>query len=427
MPSVYTMSREQFEQRMRVRRAATCLAVARSAIASGKMAEAIDRLEEACSLDPDASEARLLLEELRPQEPAGTTPPERRAHTELAGWSHWVAAAIAICALATLAFFWPVGPSATDGWVEPSRESPSTPADDPLPSATGTAPAPAVASHVEIPSPGGATGPIGTAGNASPAGSPNAAPPGSVAIKVTDEPVVQRPLPMVPANGEPAAAPGSDTAGAARAALEPNPGAVPAGTAPPVSRPAPLQAENASMASSSTAAMGGDAPAVTVPPARPAPPQLPPLERVPIVDDTPAKVVAENEPAPVAKAVAPARNDAAEASRLVTGESGEIEGTLRRYADAYSRLDAAAARAVWPTVDQRALARAFDGLQSQGVVFEHCDVTVSGDDATAACSGRAQFVPKVGSREPLVERRQWTFRLRKAVDAGWQITQAEAR
>jgi hypothetical protein len=116
----------------------------------------------------------------------------------------------------------------------------------------------------------------------------------------------------------------------------------------------------------------------------------------------------------------------AEATVRPPTDTHAIEGTLRRYADAYARLDAAAARAVWPTVDQRALARAFEGLESQGIVFEHCNVAVAGEDATAACAGRAQYVPKVGSREPLVERRQWTFRLRKA-DGEWQITRAEAR
>jgi hypothetical protein len=111
---------------------------------------------------------------------------------------------------------------------------------------------------------------------------------------------------------------------------------------------------------------------------------------------------------------------------MKASDAGEIQETLHRYADAYARLDAGAARAVWPTVDQRALARAFEGLESQGLSFEHCDVTVAGGDATAACRGRARYVPKVGSRVPLVESRQWTFRLRKG-DAGWQIMQAEAR
>jgi hypothetical protein len=124
----------------------------------------------------------------------------------------------------------------------------------------------------------------------------------------------------------------------------------------------------------------------------------------------------------------PGRADVpAEASfRPAVDDAGLVEETLHRYADAYARLDAGAARAVWPTVDQRALARAFEGLESQGIVFEHCDVTVAGERATAACRGRAQYVPKVGSREPLVARRLWSFRLEKA-GAGWQIVEAEAR
>jgi hypothetical protein len=149
-------------------------------------------------------------------------------------------------------------------------------------------------------------------------------------------------------------------------------------------------------------------------------PVLPPLERVAVVDDAPVKAV------PPESAAAPPTGAAESALRTSAADAREIEGTLRRYAEAYARLDAVAARAVWPTVDQRALARAFEGLESQGIVFDHCDVTVAGPDATAACRGRAHYVPKVGSREPLVERRQWTFRLRKG-DAGWQIVRADAR
>ncbi|HSK08228.1 MAG TPA: hypothetical protein VK911_01530, partial [Vicinamibacterales bacterium] len=94
--------------------------------------------------------------------------------------------------------------------------------------------------------------------------------------------------------------------------------------------------------------------------------------------------------------------------------------------DAYNRLDATAARRVWPTVDERALARAFAGLESQGGNFERCDLQVAGAEATAACRGRARYVPKVGSRDPISENRQWSFRLRRA-GSGWQIVQAEAR
>jgi hypothetical protein len=93
--------------------------------------------------------------------------------------------------------------------------------------------------------------------------------------------------------------------------------------------------------------------------------------------------------------------------------------TLQRYRSAYEGLDAGSAQAVWPAVNQAALARAFDGLQSQTLTFE------TGDAATAICRGSARYVPKIGSREPRVEPRLWNFTLHK--DAGdWKIDSARA-
>jgi len=118
--------------------------------------------------------------------------------------------------------------------------------------------------------------------------------------------------------------------------------------------------------------------------------------------------------------------DPAPASYRARDEKEEIGRTLQLYADAYQRLDASAARRVWPTVDERALARAFAGLQSQGISFERCETEVDGAEARAVCRGRAEYVPKVGSREPLTASRQWTFRLRRAGE-GWQIASADVR
>jgi hypothetical protein len=118
----------------------------------------------------------------------------------------------------------------------------------------------------------------------------------------------------------------------------------------------------------------------------------------------------------------------APAAYLATaGDEKEIEQTLQLYAEAYERLDASAARRVWPSVDERALARAFAGLESQGLSFERCDVEVQEAEARAVCRGRARYVPKVGNREPLTASRQWTFRLRRAGDNSWQIADAEVR
>jgi hypothetical protein len=82
-----------------------------------------------------------------------------------------------------------------------------------------------------------------------------------------------------------------------------------------------------------------------------------------------------------------------------------VKQTLQRYRSAYDGLDAQSAQAVYPAVNQAALARAFDGLQSQTLIFDACDVQLRGDAATATCRGSARYVPKIGSREPRVEPR----------------------
>jgi hypothetical protein len=104
----------------------------------------------------------------------------------------------------------------------------------------------------------------------------------------------------------------------------------------------------------------------------------------------------------------------------------EIEKVLQQYQLAYGRLDASGAKAIWPAVDERALSRAFEGLDSQSVKFDRCTVYISSPDADAACAGVVTYVTKVGSREPRSERRRWTFRLRKTGDS-WTIIRAEAR
>jgi hypothetical protein len=102
-----------------------------------------------------------------------------------------------------------------------------------------------------------------------------------------------------------------------------------------------------------------------------------------------------------------------------------VRATLSRYEGAYSSLDAAAASAVWPGVDRRALASAFQGLSSQDVSLGRCDVRVSGATAQAECSGTAKWTPKVGGG-PQTAARQWRFDL-KSVGNDWVITRATVR
>jgi hypothetical protein len=102
-----------------------------------------------------------------------------------------------------------------------------------------------------------------------------------------------------------------------------------------------------------------------------------------------------------------------------------VKQALQRYRSAYEGLDAQSAHAVWPAVNQAALARAFDGLESQSLTFDACDVRVRGESATATCQGSARYVPKIGSREPRIEPRVWNFSLHKAGD-DWKIESARA-
>ena len=119
----------------------------------------------------------------------------------------------------------------------------------------------------------------------------------------------------------------------------------------------------------------------------------------------------------------------ASAAALVPPQMGDDEGlvkqALQRYRTAYEGLDAHSARAVYPAVNQTALARAFDGLSSQTLTFDTCSVQLRGDAANATCRGTAKYVPKVGSREPRTEPRVWNFTLRRA-GAEWKIDTARA-
>jgi hypothetical protein len=124
------------------------------------------------------------------------------------------------------------------------------------------------------------------------------------------------------------------------------------------------------------------------------------------------------EPSPAARPLTP------EAIADVDARSA-VRATLARYEAAYSGLDVSAARAVWPAVDERALAKAFDGLSSQRVALDRCDVSVAGGTAKAICSGSAEWTPKVGGGQRRQSRR-WAFELANA-GGSWQIVRADAR
>lgn len=107
-------------------------------------------------------------------------------------------------------------------------------------------------------------------------------------------------------------------------------------------------------------------------------------------------------------------------------ETTAVRTALNRYRNAFSNLDASGAKAVWPDVDEKTLTRAFSQLEQQVIVFDACNIDVAAARATASCNGRAQFVPKVGSRTPRTESRQWTFTLNRG-ERDWKIQSVTSR
>ena len=172
----------------------------------------------------------------------------------------------------------------------------------------------------------------------------------------------------------------------------------------------------------STVARAAEPPVTTPAPEVPLGPLAMP-EPLPAAPPSPPPVVPAlrtNEPSPdVITASAPPPPPAPPVD-----ERARVRSVLSRYEAAYSGLDASAARAVWPGVNERALAHAFDGLRSQNLSLGRCDVEVTGSIARAECAGSASWTPKIGSGR--TESRRWAFDLRNASGA-WQIVRAEVR
>lgn len=99
--------------------------------------------------------------------------------------------------------------------------------------------------------------------------------------------------------------------------------------------------------------------------------------------------------------------------------------TLRDYAEAYGSMNVQATARVWPSVDRRALTRAFTTLKSQGLTFESCTVNLAEERATAHCRGTVRFVRKVGNPDPLTALQEWVFKMRKFGN-DWMIENVSA-
>jgi hypothetical protein len=149
----------------------------------------------------------------------------------------------------------------------------------------------------------------------------------------------------------------------------------------------------------------------------PAPGPLPAVVPAVAVPDSPVGVSDSALPIPGSRVSA--------AGSPVPGDDERVQSVLQRYRSAFERLDAHSAAAVWPAVNENALARAFDGLHSQALTFDVCYVRLEDDVAAATCRGSARYIPKIGSREPRIEPRVWRFTLRKS-GSDWTIENARA-
>jgi hypothetical protein len=131
-------------------------------------------------------------------------------------------------------------------------------------------------------------------------------------------------------------------------------------------------------------------------------------------------------PAPRSRSNAPA-NATAASTVVPPSDEQRIRAVLRSYQAAFEQFDPNAVQAVWPSVDTKALGRAFDGLSSQSIVFDRCDVSVAAATARAACHGGVQYVKRVGGGGTQSARRQWNFDLQKSSDGAWRIQSLNSR
>jgi hypothetical protein len=148
----------------------------------------------------------------------------------------------------------------------------------------------------------------------------------------------------------------------------------------------------------------------------------------PLLGSPPLPASPRVEPRPVVEVAATLSRpepSAAPVPRMPPPEAA-IQSALSRYQTAYRDLDAGAARAIWPSVDSKALSKAFDRLEQQDLFFDSCRIAVHDVRAVASCQGFARYVPRVGSKAPRDDQRQWEFKLSK-VDDIWLIDSVSAR
>ncbi|MFN7917752.1 MAG: hypothetical protein U0Q55_20565 [Vicinamibacterales bacterium] len=388
----------RFEARARARRIDKRADAARAAIARGHLDRARDAMAEIRDIDPTHPELISLKFEL---DAAHHAPRPGSVWRRLTGGA-------ALCALGTALLLWPATRA------QRSVDKPAPAAADPAPVVADSPAVDTAALPTDV-----ALAPEPGADVRATTGRDGAREDGTAVAGGDGEPISHdAPTPPPSANQPPEAS--LDTQGSVRAASADAASRFDARGGPQLD----MRAYRRGAAVEPAAAVAEESGA-TVPEPRP---QLPAPEPQPVSRATPLSTPAFAPPAaPAAVPEAPPHPAPAlpPVAVPIVRDDELARRALQQYRRGYDALDARAVQQVWPAVDTSALQRAFDGLQSQRLTFEDCQIDLRGAAATAVCRGTARYVPKVGSRDPREDARVWTFNLRKNADA-WVIASARA-
>lgn len=146
-------------------------------------------------------------------------------------------------------------------------------------------------------------------------------------------------------------------------------------------------------------------------------------ETPPAVVSTAVPLPERGEPIPIRKRSrrAAARDVAPAVIAPLDARDLEVRSVLQAYERAWTRMDVAATRSLWPSADVDRVQAAFDPVREQRLELAACDIGLHGDRALAVCLGTRRFLPRAGSTVAQVERGRWEFELERS-DSGWQIS-----
>jgi len=154
-----------------------------------------------------------------------------------------------------------------------------------------------------------------------------------------------------------------------------------------------------------------------------------PETTLPAVDLSPVNIaerpaLALTGSAPAAAIVAPPPVAAPPIAREVLSAAAvdrqAVLHTVNEYKQAYESMDVEATAAVWPSVDRRALARAYSTLKSQDLELQNCSISIDDAKATTRCRGTIEYVRRIGSPTPRTGYQDFVFTLRK-LGSNWII------